>query len=99
MQMVNLNDPLNRWTLDTVKMVCDKVKGYVLRRNISDVELLSVEDNTWADSDNQRYDVTIRYTSENGYFMEQKLLILKGEVLDGVEFHKRYNEFYGKKEG
>ena len=94
--MINLNDPLNRWDLDKVKMVCDKVIGYVLMRGISDVELVCVEDNTWADEKNQRYDITIRYTSDNGLFMEQKLLILKGKVIDGKEFHERYDEFYGK---
>ena len=96
MTFVNFNDPLNRWDLDTVKMVCDKVKGYALNKGISDVELVTVEDNTWTDKVNQRYDITIRYTSGDGLFMEQKLLILRGRVIDGKEFHKHYDEFYGK---
>lgn len=95
MQIMNFSDPLNRWSLDTLKMVCDKVKGYTLLHGIENAELLSVEDNTWSDKENQRYDVKICYNKDNGSFVEQKLLILKGKVIDGKEFHERYDEFYG----
>ena len=48
MQMINFNDPLNRWTLDTVKMICDKVRDYALAHSLNPalVELVDVEDNT-----------------------------------------------------
>lgn len=42
---------------------------------------------------NQRIDVEICY--KTNFTIRQKLLILKGEVLDGNSFHKRYHEWYG----
>ena len=96
MQFVNLDDPLNRWTVDKVDEIVTLVRQYTETHNIECAELCSVDDNTWSDQKNKRYDVWIRYYKE-GHFWEQKLLILKGQILDGKEFHKRYSEFYGER--
>jgi len=96
MKCINLNDPFNRWRLDIVTQICNDVSEYTHKHGILRAEIDTIEDNTWADEVNRRYDVTIRYTADNGLLMEQKLLILKGEVIDGKEFHRRYDEFYGK---
>jgi len=41
-----------------------------------------------------RIDIEIRFTDDNGNLIQQKLLILNDELIDGVTFHKRYNEWY-----
>lgn len=48
---------------------------------------------------NGRIDVEIMYEGEDGKMYEQKLLILKGEVIDGLTFHERYSEWYPKDGG
>ena len=94
---LNFSDYLNRWKLDTIVNVVSLVKSYVESHHIKDVELCSVEDNTWS-GDNDRYDVEIRYADSKGDIIQQKLLILRGEILDSKEFHSRYEEFYQRKE-
>lgn len=93
LKFVNFSDPLNRWDIDKVILICNEVKRYADKHNLDKVELHSVEDNTWSDKENQRYDIEIRYMKGN-HLIQQKLLMLKGELLDGDEFHNRINEFY-----
>lgn len=90
----NLNDPYNRWDLRILSNVVRKVEAYCDKHDIGNVELHEVEDNRWEDPENQRFDIVIRYPDKNGTLIEQKLLMLKDEVIDGEEFHKRYSEFY-----
>ena len=94
LKFVNFDDPLNRWTVDVVAEIATKVKSYCSKRGIKDAELHSVEDNTWSDARNQRFDIEIRYVDARNHLIQQKLLMLNGEVLDGKEFHKRFREFY-----
>ncbi len=42
-----------------------------------------------------RIDIIIKYIALNGLSVQQKLLILKDELIDGKTFHARYNEWYG----
>jgi len=93
LKFVNFSDPLNRWDIDKVILICNEVKRYANKHNLNKVELHRVEDNTWSDKENQRYDIEIRYMKGN-QLIQQKLLMLKGELLDGDEFHNRINEFY-----
>jgi hypothetical protein len=93
LKFVNFSDPLNRWDIDKVILICNEVKRYADKHNLNKVELHRVEDNTWSDKENQRYDIEIRYMKGN-QLIQQKLLMLKGELLDGDEFHNRINEFY-----
>lgn len=44
---------------------------------------------------NGRVDIEVEYLDENSRMIRQKLLILNGEVIDGLTFHKRYKEWYG----
>lgn len=83
------------WDFLTVKRIVDKVEQYVFKKALKDVKLLRVEDNTWADTKNRRYDIEISYVDDKGKLVWQKLLILKDEILDGEQFHKRFEEFYG----
>lgn len=93
LKFINLEDPMNEWRLDKVFEICQKVKEYADKNGLKDVVLHHVEDNVWSDAINQRYDIEIRYRI-NGHLIEQKLLMLKGEILDGKEFHARHDEFY-----
>lgn len=93
LKFINFNDPRNSWSLRKVVEITNLIKAYVDEKNLTDVELLLVEDNTWSDEDNQRYDIEIQYT-ENGRLIWQKLLIMKGEVIDGATFHERHEEYY-----
>ena len=93
MKFINFDDPLNRWSLDKTVEVVSKTKLYADSKGYSEVELVEVEDNTWADIANQRIDITITYVKK-GHCYRQKLLMLKGEILDGKEFHARFQEFY-----
>lgn len=83
------------WDFLTVKRIVDKVEQYVFKKALKEVKLLRVEDNTWADTKNRRYDIEISYVDDKGKLVWQKLLILKDEILDGEQFHKRFEEFYG----
>ena len=47
-----------------------------------------------ANDANGRIDVEVEYKNSDGYLIRQKLLILKGELIDGETFHKRYHEWY-----
>lgn len=95
MQFFNFIDPLNRWNLDKVDEIVTLVVQYAETHQLKNVELYSVNDNTWADKKNKRYDVVIRYYKD-GEICDQNLLILKGQILDGEEFHSRYYEFYDR---
>ncbi len=86
----------NYFTLETINEVVSKVKEYADKKGFKEVRLVEVEDNTWSDPVNQRFDITIRYHDNmpGSIEMQRKLLMLKGEVIDGEEFHKRRKEFY-----
>lgn len=81
-------------TLDELYDVFSKLKDYAAKKKLENVSVLSVENCTWQDKENQRYDIEISYTDKSNKLFSKKLLILKGEVIDGVEFHRRYEEFY-----
>lgn len=93
LKFINLNDSLNRWSLEKIWEITGLIKEYADKHDYHDVKLLSVEDNTWSDEANQRYDIEIDYVSDGG-LCRQKLFLMKGEVIDGLQFHKRYAEFY-----
>jgi hypothetical protein len=82
------------WKLDVVADIVTKVKAWCDEKGLKDVVLCTVENCVWSDPKNQRYDVGIQYISDEGVLTRQRLLILKGEVIDGETFHKRYHEFY-----
>ena len=95
LQFINFGDYYNRWDLDLVVEITTKIQKWARKQHHrKNVELVSVEDNRWEDKDNQRIDVLIRYKKKDGFLYEQKLLILKGEVIDAKTLHKRFTEFY-----
>lgn len=90
---VNIYAVRNEWPLDLIVKIVNGIKTYADSKGLSDVVLWSVEDNTASDPNNQRYDIVIRYKL-NGHDISQKVMMLKGEIIDGEEFHKRFAEFY-----
>ena len=94
MQFINLMDANPQWSLESVIEITTKIFEYCKAHNIKDASLTRVEDNTWADELNERYDIEIAYTDEAGRETRQILLYLCGQIVDGEEFHKRYKEFY-----
>lgn len=98
LKFTNLNDILNRWSLDTVVEVVSKVKEYADNHDLTDVYLHEVEDLTYEDPENQRYNIDIRYINENNSLIQQRLLMLKGTVYNCNEVHERRDEFFTRKE-
>ena len=98
LRFINLNDILNRWPLETVLEIVTKVKEYADGHGIDGVYLHEVEDLTYEDPENQRYNIDIRYINENNSLIQQRLLMLKGTVYNCNEVHKRRDEFFTRKE-
>lgn len=98
LKFINMADFYNRWSLETVRDIVDKVYNYAIRRkNLKNVELAEVENlNYYPAEKNERYNIRIRHTDDGGRLWEQWLVMLNGELLDGEEFHKRIREFYPK---
>ena len=87
----------NELYLKEITDILVKVQKYTEDKKLKDATLVYFEDSRWEDPINQRFDIDIQYVDETtNHYIRQKLLILKGEVIDGETFHKRYNEFYGK---
>lgn len=97
LKFVNYDDPLNRWKLDTVALIATKLQKYCMEKGLTNVVLHEVVDNRNDDPRNGRFDIQIRYIGESGYIIQQKLLYLQGEIIDGEEFHRRHDEFYPRK--
>ncbi len=92
-KFINWNNPDKSWPLDIVADIVSKIKGYADKESLENASILEVEDNTWSDPTNNRYDITIMFTKD-GHICQQKLLFLNGELIDGEDFHKRFSEFY-----
>ena len=74
--------------------VADKVKTYGKEKGYSSVTLLEIEDNRKQDTANRRLDIEVGVIDGIGRQFWQKLLMLKDEIIDGEEFHRRFKEFY-----
>lgn len=93
----SINDPSKWWNVDIIESIARQVREYRDRIGASKIEFIEVEDSTSDDPVNQRYDLWIMvYDGEGGRYA-QKCLILKGELIMPVEFHKRHDEFYPRK--
>ena len=86
----------NCFTVDKIAEIVGKVKAYADSNGYKNAYLISVEKD-YDDKENDRYDVEITFVNNNGSNVLQKLLMLKGEIVDGHEFHHRFNEFYERR--
>jgi hypothetical protein len=84
--------------LDTLNDIISAIKEYADKRGYTAVSILKLEDNSEDDIANTRWDVEIVYLAPNNSktLTWQKLLYLKGQLMDAKEFHARHNEFYPK---
>lgn len=93
--LVNWSDTGCFWDLEVLSDIYLKVKAYAESKGYKEFSINSIEDNTEDDPDNNRYDIELFYVSpKDGCYMYQKLLYLKGEIVDGITFHNRFSEFY-----
>ncbi len=90
-QVISFHDGLLPVT--TLSNILCQLTRYADAHGIKDPELYRIEDNTHEDPVNQRFDVEILYKREQNT-VSQKFLFLKGELIDGESFHKRFSEFY-----
>lgn len=90
----NIQNSSQWWDVDIVESIARQVRQYRDKIGASKIEFVEVEDNTWEDTDNQRYDLWLMiYDGEGGRYA-QKCLVLKGELIMPDAFHKRHDEFY-----
>lgn len=98
-KFINLNKPEAPWDIDKITNIMIKLKAYcdkhISSKGYTNIRLVEIEDQTWEDPKNNRYDIIIRYDgNKESEIKQQHLFILKDEILDGIAFHKRFKEFY-----
>ena len=92
--LVNFYD--DGWDFTTLADIRDQIEEYAKAKGYEDVQVLTIIDNTHCDEENGRYDIEIICCDTVlGKKIRQKLLYLRGELLDRAEFSERYEEFYG----
>ena len=79
--------------VDIAADITSKIKEHMDNAGIKDAGIYRIEDQSYADPVNNRFDIEVDY-SLDGRMVRQKLLYLKGEIVDGVDFHRRFKEFY-----
>ena len=81
------------FTADDFRHILDLIDGYMKGIPYTIQEI-------WQDDITDpfgRIDIEIRYNNEKEQLMQQKLLILNDELIDGITFHKRYKEWDRRK--
>lgn len=95
LRLINWDKEDADWRLDVLASICTQTLDYANKRGYKNVILESIEDNTLTDPANQRYDIQILFDRTEENVIGQKLLMMKGEVIDCKTFHRRYEEYYG----
>ena len=81
---------IEHFTSNNLRRILDLIDGYMkdVPYTISEIRQDDVNDKYG------RVDIEIRYVNKNHQSIQQKLLILNGELIDGEMFHKRFHEWY-----
>lgn len=81
---------IEQFTSSKLRRILDLIDGYMkdIPYSINEIRQDYVKDK------NGRIDIEIRYVDEKNCLVQQKLLILNDELIDGEIFHKRYKEWY-----
>ena len=77
-------------TPDEIRMILNLIDDYMkgVPYTIHEIRQDDVNDK------HGRIDIEIRYVNKNNVTVQQKLLILDNELIDGPTFHKRFKEWY-----
>lgn len=78
------------FTNTKLRRILDLIDGYVKNESYTIYEIR--QDNV--NDPYGRVDIEIGYKNNADTIIRQKLLILNDELIDGNEFHKRYNMWY-----
>ena len=84
---------LEQFTSNDFRHIFDLIDGYMKDKPYTIHEI-------WQDDikdPHGRIDIEIRFVDEKGHLIQQKLLILNDELIDGKTFHERHDEWYGQK--
>lgn len=81
---------IEQFTSEKLRHILDLIDGYMdgTPYTIHEIRQDNVKDA------HRRIDIEIRFTDEKNYLIQQKLLILNDELIDGKTFHKRCKEWY-----
>jgi hypothetical protein len=80
---------IERFTADDFRHILDLIDAYrKAPYNICEIRRDDVRD------EHGRIDIEIEFIDEYNHWVRQKLLIMNGELIDGVTFHERRNEWY-----
>lgn len=79
------------FTADKFRHILDLIDGYMNGKEYTIHEIRQDDVNDRLG----RIDIEIRFNNEKGDLIQQKLLILNDELIDGKTFHKRHREWYG----
>ena len=80
-----------QFTSDKMRHILDLIDGYMNGKEYTIAEIR--QDDIY--DKHGRIDIEIRYTDERNFLIQQKLLILDDELIDGNTFHKRYHDGIG----
>ena len=72
--------------------ILDKLDNYFMQKEL-EYRIIRIEETDYTDI-NKRIDIEVLVYSHDVNPKTQKLFILKDELLDGNEFHKRFKKFY-----
>ena len=80
-------------TSDKMRRILDLIDGYMkqIPYTIHEIRQDNIND------PHGRIDIEVRYVNEKNTLIQQKLLILNDELIDGKTFHERHNEWYEQK--
>ena len=88
--------PNEYWDWDVINDIVVLTKHYADVKHL-DIIKMELENNSWSDVRNNRYDITItcRNTNddENKTLTCQKLLFLQGMLVDGEDFHANFQKY------
>ncbi len=94
-KFANHYNPEDSWVLDTIEDIIAKVKAYGSLHSL-DINMIEIENTSYTDVANNRYDISIKYNNEKSQPISQKLLYLKGDIVDGKTLHANFEKYYPK---
>ena len=80
---------IENFTADQLRHILNLIDGYMtVPYTIHEIRQDDIKD------PHGRIDIEVRFMNEKNHLIQQKLLILDDELIDGKTFHKRFKEWY-----